>query len=94
MYNRGMGTEGYEVEVESSVLKALRQLSRSMQERLVAAMGALGDDPRPHGSEKLTDVAGYRARVGDYRIVYRVDDAARVVTVTRVGHRSQVYRRR
>jgi mRNA interferase RelE/StbE len=57
-------------------------------------MRALGDDtPRPAGCTKLAGTAdGYRIRVGDYRIVYLIDDAAQIVTVTRVGHRREVYR--
>lgn len=55
-------------------------------------IAALADDPRPHGCEKLSALERYRIRVGDYRIVYAVEDAELVVWVVRIGHRRDVYR--
>jgi mRNA interferase RelE/StbE len=49
-------------------------------------------EPR-RGSQKLTGQSAYRARVGDQRIIYEIDDGARVITVTRVRHRREVYRK-
>lgn len=84
----------YDVELEPSVLKDLRGITAIDQARIVAKIESLGETPRPHGVEKLTAVDGYRVRVGDYRIVYRIDDLEEMVIVTRVSHRSDVYRRR
>lgn len=53
----------------------------------------LADDPRPPGAGKLVAVEGYRVRVGEYRIVYAVDDTVCVVTIYRIRHRREVYRR-
>jgi mRNA interferase RelE/StbE len=50
-------------------------------------------EPRPHGSTKLARRSDYRVRVGDWRIVYEVDDERRRVVVIRIAHRSDVYRR-
>lgn len=47
----------------------------------------LRDNPRPAGCRKLTNTPGWRLRVGDYRVVYEIDDKAKTVTVLRVGHR-------
>jgi len=83
----------YEVEIENSAAKVLHRLQRHDQVRIGTAIAALSGDPRPHGCEKLTGTAStYRIRIGDYRVVYIVDDGIRVVTVTRVGHRKEVYR--
>ena len=83
----------YEVEVENSAAKALQRLQRHDQIRVVSAVADLAAEPRPNGCTKLSGTeAAYRVRVGDYRVVYTVDDAERVVTVTRVGHRREVYR--
>ncbi len=61
--------------------------------RTMARIDGLSDEPRPSGCTKLT---GYknscRVRAGDYRIVYTIDDTIRVVSVTRVAHRREVYR--
>jgi len=53
----------------------------------------LRGDPRPSRCRKLTGRDGYRLRVGDYRVLYEVDDSDRAVVVLHVGHRSNVYRR-
>ncbi len=85
----------YEVEFETQVAKQLRDMQRGDLERVMDRVKALADDPRPQGSEKLAGMAdAWRIRSGNYRVVYTVDDRAQVVTVTRVGHRREVYRRR
>jgi mRNA interferase RelE/StbE len=52
---------------------------------------ALEDNPRPAGAKKLHGEDSYRLRVGDYRVLYTIDDQSRVVTVYAVGHRREVY---
>ena len=55
---------------------------------------ALADDPRPAGSKKLKGYKdSWRIRIGDWRVVYIVDDAAKLVSITRVAHRREVYKR-
>jgi mRNA interferase RelE/StbE len=53
----------------------------------------LADNPRPFGAEKLTNKEGYKLRVGVYRVLYTIDDKEQVVTVYRVKHRREVYRK-
>ena len=62
-------------------------------ERLHPILTALGDDPRPPGSQKLVGLEAYRVRVGDHRVIYEIDDPARAVIVVRVRHRREVYRK-
>lgn len=64
-----------------------------MRERIAAAIDGLATDPRPSGAVKLAGRDDFRIRVGDYRIVYAVDDAERLVLVARIAHRRDVYRR-
>ncbi|MEA1872434.1 MAG: type II toxin-antitoxin system RelE/ParE family toxin [Chloroflexota bacterium] len=52
----------------------------------------LEQEPRPRASAKLTGREGWRIRVGDYRVIYEIDDQQRVVTVLHIGHRRDVYR--
>jgi mRNA interferase RelE/StbE len=64
-----------------------------MQERLLRTIYALASDPRPHGSAKLQGHQDlYRIRVGDYRVIYRIDDAQQLVEITIVANRRDVYR--
>jgi mRNA interferase RelE/StbE len=82
----------YEVEIEASAAKQLLRLDRSEQRRITTAIRALATDPRPHGAVKLSGSDGFRIRIGNYRVIYIVDDTVRIVTVTRVGHRRDIYR--
>ncbi|MDP2299564.1 MAG: type II toxin-antitoxin system RelE/ParE family toxin [Actinomycetota bacterium] len=82
----------YRVLLKRSVLKDLEPLPARDRARIVERIGALADDPRPRGCEKLSALERYRVRVGDYRIVDAIKDAELVVWVVRVGHRRDVYR--
>ena len=83
----------YRVELELVVLKTLQRLQRADAQRIGDRLKTLETDPRPRGVEKLTGLNAYRIRSGDYSIVYVIDDSMRIVTVTRVAHRREVYRR-
>jgi mRNA interferase RelE/StbE len=83
----------YRVEVVASAAKALAEIPRADQERIRNRIDALAEAPRPHGVKALQGGEGLlRIRVGDYRIVYRVDDDALLVTVVRIAHRREAYR--
>ena len=84
----------YEILIKASAEKEIRRLSSEMCERITSAILALRDEPRPSGVRKLKgrDEEGWRIRVGDYRVLYRIDDELRQVTIYRVGHRRDVYR--
>lgn len=83
----------YRVELERTATSGLLKLPRDDQKRIGAKIDALKANPRPPGVTKLTGAEGWRVRVGNYRIVYLIDDAAQIVTVTRIAHRKDVYRR-
>ena len=82
----------YSVFVTRSARKELAEVPPRDRERIMALTGALANDPRPPGCEKLSLHEKYRVRQGDYRIVYTIQDAAVTVWVVKVGHRRDVYR--
>ncbi len=83
----------YRVFPKPSVEKDLRPLSRSTLVRVLKQMDALAENPFPRQSVKLEGGEGlYRIRVGDYRIVYGVDVASKLITIHYVRHRREVYR--
>jgi len=83
----------YVLLIKRSAERDLRSLPRALFERVNETVLALRDDLRPHGVRKLVGaLEGWRIRVGDYRILYQIDDDAQTVTIVRVKHRSQVYR--
>ena len=55
-------------------------------------MGGLVRNPGPAGRLALTGRAGWRIRVGNYRVIYEIDDVQHTVTILHVGHRRDVYR--
>jgi mRNA interferase RelE/StbE len=82
----------YDVALTSSAEKELKRLPGKLVERIIPRLEGLGSDPRPTGCRKLKGGdREWRIRVGDYRVVYTIDDTKRLVEVTRVRHRSEVY---
>ena len=82
----------YRLEVSHIAHRQIRRLPAPTQERINKAIAGLAENPRPFGNRKLTTREGYRVRVGDYRILYQVDDEAKMVTIYRVMARGDVYR--
>lgn len=83
----------YEVQISRSVQKELDRQARNTRERLLKAILALADNPRPIGSRHIEGQEDiYRVRVGDWRITYAIYDERLVVTVIKVGSRGDVYR--
>lgn len=85
-------TGSYSVSVKRSAEKELRGVRGRELRRLIERIRALAEEPRPAGVEKLSTLERYRIRQGDWRILYEIDDGARVVTIVKVGHRKEVYR--
>ncbi len=82
----------YEVRLRKSVSKDLDPIPKRDVQRIVAAIAALADDPRPPQSRKLSGSEKYRLRCGVYRVLYEIQDDILVVCVVAVGHRKEVYR--
>jgi mRNA interferase RelE/StbE len=82
----------YKLEVRKSAVKEIADLPKRDRTAILGKIRALGNDPRPHGSEKLSGDSKYRVRHGDYRVVYEIDDNAKCVVIARVAHRREVYR--
>ncbi|GMV96890.1 MAG: type II toxin-antitoxin system RelE/ParE family toxin [Phycisphaerae bacterium] len=82
----------YAVTFKAGALRQLEKLPRITARRIVAKAASLSADPRPAGAVKLVGGGLWRVRVGDYRIVYLIDDARRSVDVRIVAHRREVYR--
>jgi mRNA interferase RelE/StbE len=82
----------YAVELKTSARKELERLPAKLVQRIFPRLEALAVEPRPAGCKKLKGGENeWRIRVGDYRVVYAIDDAKLLVTVTRIRNRSDVY---
>jgi len=83
----------YRIELRPAAVRALRAIERKQQARIRGAIELLATDPRPPASRPLRGRPGYRVRVGDYRIIYTIEDDVLLVVVVTLGHRRDVYRR-
>ncbi len=84
--------DSYTVEVKPAARKELEALPDKLLARVVRKLESLANNPRPTGCKKLKGYKDqWRIRVGDWRVVYFIDDAAKLVSVTRIAHRREVY---
>ena len=77
-----------------SAERELKALSADIARRVGERVRALADDQHPTQSKRLRNRPNFRLRVGDYRVIYSVNDEAQLVTILAVGHRRDVYRER
>ena len=83
----------YRVFLERAAEKDLSRLSSEVHDRVITTIRGLAKNPRPAGCGKLAGSKhDWRIRVGDYRVVYSINDAAKVVDVSVIRHRREVYR--
>ena len=84
----------YEVYLERSAENDIKRLPTSIFGRIIPQIRALAENPRPSGCRKIAGSKNdWRIRIGDYRIIYEIDEKAKAVRVMRVRHRREAYRR-
>ena len=82
----------YKVVVSKSASKELSKLPVVANNRIIKAVLSLSDNPRPQGSKKLKGSSeNWRIRIGNYRVVYAIDDDILIVDIRKVGHRKDIY---
>ena len=81
----------YKIEIKKSAAKEIAKLPRNILKRILTKIESLSSDPRPNGCKKLTADEKYRVRVGNYRILYSIEDEILVIYVVKVSHRKKVY---
>lgn len=90
---------GYKIVITESAAKELKRIPAKMQDRIFEKIEGLVEEPKPNGHKKLKnfDMPGsdyedyYRIRVGDYRVIYAIEDAEITIFVMKVAHRKNVY---
>lgn len=81
----------YRIDLRPAAIRALKKIHPEDKERIQGAIALLGQDPRPPKAIALSGRPGYRVRVGDYRIIYTIQDDVLLVVVVTVGHGRDVY---
>ena len=83
----------YEVLLERRAERDLKKLSQAMFYRVIPQIKDLSENPRPSGCRKITGSKNdWRIRIGDYRIIYEIDEKEKAVKVMRIKHRREVYK--
>jgi mRNA interferase RelE/StbE len=83
----------YQVEIAPAAQRQIRKLTTDVQQKIIQRLEALAVDPYPAGVVKMRgEQSLYRVRLGDYRIIYEIQDEELLILVLKVGHRRDVYK--
>lgn len=82
----------YAISIQRRAQKELLNLPPGTYEQARDAIRALAHNPRPIGCQKLTARSGWRIRVGEFRVIYEIDDKKQSILVLHIGHRRDIYR--
>ena len=83
----------YRIELRPAAARALRKLDPQVARRVHAAIALLAEDPRPPASRPLRGRPAWRVRVGDYRVIYTIEDDVLLIVLVTLGHRPDIYER-
>jgi mRNA interferase RelE/StbE len=81
----------YEIEIEKRAFKALKKIPVIDRNKIIKAIENLAIQPRPAYSKKLVGRAGWRIRIGNYRVIYEIEDHVCRILVLDLGHRKEIY---
>lgn len=81
----------YKIEIKKSAQKELKSLPNKELKKIIEKISSLATNPRPTGCKKLSGDEKYRIRVGNYRVLYSIEDNILVIFIVKVGHRKNVY---
>jgi mRNA interferase RelE/StbE len=83
----------YEVSLERRAERDLKKLPAEVFNRIIPPVKALSENPKPSGCRKITGSKNdWRLRVGDYRVIYEINEREKAVRIMRIRHRREVYR--
>ncbi|MDP2036544.1 MAG: type II toxin-antitoxin system RelE/ParE family toxin [Ignavibacteria bacterium] len=83
----------YQIIIKPSAQKDLDKLPDKEVIRLASKIFLLSKNPRTIGTQKLTEQEVYRIRIGNYRVLYEIDDSAKSIFIFRIKHRKEVYKK-
>ncbi len=83
--------ENYNIKIKKSASKEIAKLPQIILKRILSKIQALSSEPRLSGCKKLSADEKYRVRVGNYRILYSIEDEKLIVFIVKVGHRKDIY---
>ena len=84
----------YRIIFEKRAEKDLKKIERKFQKKIVEKIEALQSNPRLHDAQKMTNSIYWKYRVGNFRIIYQIEDIKLTVIILKIGDRKEVYRKR
>ena len=83
----------YNIKIHKQALKELEEIPKKGCSKIITAIDSLADEPRPIGCKKLKGEHDYiwRIRVGNFRVLYKIDDEIMIVEIGKIGHRKNIY---
>lgn len=82
----------YQIKLDKRVEKELDTIPDKIFDKIKKVISSLKDNPRPLGVKKLTNQEHWRIRVGEYRILYEIDDKEKIIAIFKIKHRKDVYK--
>ncbi len=82
----------YQIKLDKRVEKELDTIPDKIFDKIKKVISSLKDNPRPLGVKKLTNQEHWRIRVGEYRVLYEIDDKDKIIVIFKIKHRKEVYR--
>ena len=84
----------YKIRLSNVVLKQLDKIPTETYDRIYSKLKVLADNPRPSGCVKLSDSENYRIRIGNFRIIYFINDTENTIDIFTVLHRKDAYKKK
>lgn len=82
----------YKIGISNNAIKEIQKLDKLVYLRVSNKILTLENNPRPFGCLNLNGMEGYRIKIGDYRVLYTIDDEKKEVIIYRVSHRKDAYK--
>lgn len=82
----------YKILIKESAVKELENIPKKDLKRIIKRIQSLAQNPRPHGSQKLSTQDRYRMRQREYRVIYSIQEKEFTIHIYKVGHRREIYR--
>jgi mRNA interferase RelE/StbE len=82
----------FSIQIKRNAQKVLAKIPERHQKNIINAIYQLADLPLPNGCKKLTGKEAWRIRIGDYRVIYEIENKQLMILVIEIGHRKEIYK--
>ena len=83
----------YEIQIRRKAQKSLAKISEPFQSNIIESINSLAHNPHPTNSKKLIGRPAWRIRIGNYRVIYEIENKLLIILVLDIDHRKNIYRK-